>query len=324
MDWERMNKRRVDRHSRPPRSGVALLWAVVVGFFCGGVFMAWLARDVFLSRYETPPSRTDERSVDVVSPDRAGEGIPGSGDDREKRRTEGGGSPSTSYVALVLDDCGYSMKLARRVRSLNLPITWAILPGSPYGKDTAELLSGEVPFLVHVPMQAKSDPVEPEGRGTLYEIGVGMSDREVAQALKPLLDAFPGAYGINNHRGSKATEDASAMRSVMKVLKARNLFFLDSATSSNSVAYRIAVENGLNSAKNEAFLDNVLDAKEIASQFENAVKEARSKKTKKNLVAICHLRPETVNFLETLSRNGPGEGVVLVTLPQLMKNMRGD
>ena len=95
------------------------------------------------------------------------------------------------------------------------------------------------------------------------------------------------------------------MRSVMKVLKARNLFFLDSATSSNSVAYRIAVENGLNSAKNEAFLDNVLDVKEIASQFENAVKEARSKKTKKNLVAICHLRPETVNFLETLSRNGP-------------------
>ena len=76
--------------------------------------MAWLARDVFLSRYETPPPRADERSVDVVSPDRAGEGIPGSGDDREKRRTEGGRSPSTSYVALVLDDCGYSMKLARR------------------------------------------------------------------------------------------------------------------------------------------------------------------------------------------------------------------
>ncbi|MDR1514675.1 MAG: divergent polysaccharide deacetylase family protein [Synergistaceae bacterium] len=223
-------------------------------------------------------------------------------------------------LAIVMDDCGGNMELAKRVLSLDLPITWAIIPNLRFSSETASLLSESgVPFLIHVPMQAISDPDGKAGDPRQYYIGTGMNDVAVRNALSPLLDSLPGAYGVNNHRGSKATEDRELMDSVMSVLLERGLFFMDSNTSKRTVAYEAALDMGLAAAKNSRFLDNESDRAKISEQIDKAVSSVKKGK-KSRRVAICHLRPETVAALETLSLDDIAKkGVQLVTLPQLME-----
>jgi polysaccharide deacetylase 2 family uncharacterized protein YibQ len=226
-------------------------------------------------------------------------------------------------IAIVLDDCGGNVELARRVLSLGLPMTWAIIPNLKYSEKTAEmLLSSGVPFLVHVPMQALSDPDGDTGR---YVIGTGMERRQVRAALIPLLDSLDGAYGINNHRGSKATSDAELMGFVMEVLAERGMFFLDSRTSSRSVAYEAALENGLDAASNSLFLDNEPDKNEISGRMKKALADARGKG---GIIVICHLRTATVAFLEDFAleiKDGRHEtGVRLITLPQWVESAKGE
>jgi polysaccharide deacetylase 2 family uncharacterized protein YibQ len=229
-------------------------------------------------------------------------------------------------LALVLDDCGGSLELARRVISLDLPMTWAIIPNIKYSVATAELLRGHgVPFLVHVPMQAEGDPDGEAGSGGRYHVGVGMGRGDVRDAMVPLLDSLEGAYGVNNHRGSKATADAELMGHVMELLAEREMFFMDSRTSPKSVAYDVAVAKGLGAAKNSHFLDNASDRGKIFQTTMAAMEGARKKGS---AVAICHLRPETVACLERLALDVEDgmhkSGVMLITLPQLADSAKGD
>ena len=81
------------------------------------------------------------------------------------------------------------------------------------------------------------------------------------------LSFVPGAEGFNNHEGSKATEDEEMMREVLGQAKEKNLFFIDSRTSSKSVALRIARELGVPGARRTVFLDNNDDVDYICGQL---------------------------------------------------------
>jgi polysaccharide deacetylase 2 family uncharacterized protein YibQ len=262
------------------------------------------------------------KPVEDAASDDAAE-IPESSDDRTVSAVSSEIKPAVvsrdeGLLALVLDDCGGNMEMARRVQSLDLPITWAIIPNLRHSAETADMLrEAAVPFLVHVPMQALSDPDDKRGNPKYFYIGSGMSGSEVKNALAPLLDSLPGAYGINNHRGSKATADMAVMKSVMDVLAERGMFFMDSRTTPKSVAHKAALERGLKTARNSIFLDNYSDRQKIAFQMKEATALA---KKNGSAVAICHLRPETVAFLEGFSAEYAAiKGVRLVTLPQLLE-----
>lgn len=224
----------------------------------------------------------------------------------------------SAVLAIVVDDCGSNFKMAKLLVDLKLPLTFAIIPHLKYSLPTAEMfVSNDVPFLIHLPMQAYVDPDGKAG-GKLYSIGVGMTEDAISNALLSQIDSLPGAFGVNNHRGSKATSDARTMRAVMKVLKERDVFFLDSSTSSRTVGYKIALEMGLMSAKNNFFLDGESDKEKIEYQTMRAVKAAAKKG---EAIAICHLRAETIEFLKTLSpeRIKKEYGVELITLPNLVE-----
>jgi polysaccharide deacetylase 2 family uncharacterized protein YibQ len=232
-------------------------------------------------------------------------------------------------LALVVDDCGGSLEMARRLLSVDIPLTWSVIPYLKYSEKTAELLRSEdVPFLVHVPMQALADPDGKAGEKNYYHIGVGMTREAVCGALEPMLDSLPGAYGINNHRGSKATADADVMDSVMRVLAKRGMFFMDSRTSPKSVAYKSALKNGVAAAENSHFLDNESDRTRIAEEL--AVASSMAKK-RGSAIAICHLRPETVAFFEDFKAGkievdgiSAISAIRFVTLPQLMELRKGE
>lgn len=215
-------------------------------------------------------------------------------------------------LSLVLDDCGGSLKLAKRVASLDLALTWAILPNLSFTKATVNLVrTHSIPFLLHLPMQAYADGNERKE----YLIGEGMSEEEITKTMRGILTDFPSAFGVNNHRGSRATADSILMLNVMRILKKNGLFFLDSNTSSKSVAYKQALSEGVPSLKNGFFLDNEASLDKIAGQFSQAMRLA---KRRGSLVAICHLRPVTVEYLEKYAQlPSASRDVELVTLPQM-------
>lgn len=232
-------------------------------------------------------------------------------------------TPDTSPVlALVVDDCGFNMKFAHRLFARRLPITWAIIPNTAYSKETAALLDeGEVPYLIHLPMQANGDPSGKAGDPKHYCIGAGMSRDDVRAMVLPIIESMPNAVGVNNHRGSLATSDRQLMNSLMSVLSEHDLFFLDSRTSRDSAAYDEARSAGIDAMKNSLFLDNEADRNKIRAQVEVAIDRAVDRGS---LIAICHLRPETLAFFESIDDEFfTDRGVRLVTLPELIALEKG-
>ena len=205
-----------------------------------------------------------------------------------------GAVPSPRF-ALVIDDFGYSYGMAERIGRLNLRATWAIIPGTPYGKKIAEYaVKRGQPFLLHVPMQAVGDP----NGGRDYVVGIDVSEKKMVEYLESLRKDFPDAIGVNNHRGSKATADAPTMHRFMKALSLGRWGFLDSRTSGRTVAERVARKYNIPAAQNRVFIDGTTDVPTMKARFNTALHLARKSGS---VVAICHAREKTLPFLAYLS-----------------------
>jgi len=231
------------------------------------------------------------------------------------RFLSGDESGSLPEIAIVIDDFGYSSSMAEDLASLDIPQTWTIIPYLD-GTDRAIEIASEkdIPYLIHMPMQAFIDEV-----GGPYIIGVDMESHVVREEIKKVTDTYPGAVGMNNHRGSKATSNKKIMNAVMEELSMTDLFFLDSRTSSSSVAYETALDRNIPAFYNNIFLDNSSDIREISSVFEKIVRMAERNG---QVIAICHVRPVTVEFLADLCTKRV-EGVEFVTVPELLKAREG-
>ena len=290
--------------SSPPRK---LRRAYAVASLLTALFSAAVSA-ALLTLSEDLPKILEKVSVSVTS-----------GDKRiEARKENASPTDASPKIAIVIDDCGADMSMARRVLSSDVPMTWAILPYLRYSSETAEMLrEAGAPYMIHVPMQAEVDLPGKAGQRGPYLIGTGMSRDEVRETLVPVLDSLEGAFGINNHRGSKATSDRDLMDAVMEVISERNLFFFDSRTSPRSVAYDSAVKHGLRAVSNSLFLDGEADRDKIASRMGEALRLAHRKGT---IAVICHLRPETVAFLEDFAGEFVNEnhesGVKFITLAE--------
>lgn len=215
-------------------------------------------------------------------------------------------------LAIVVDDGGNSLEMAKRVASLKLPLTWAILPYTRYANETSVIAADAgIPYLLHLPMQAEIDKDSKE-----YLVGVGMDRQKIKNVTVKALDSLPSPIGINNHRGSLATSKRDIMVPIMDVLKERDLLFFDSRTSGKSVAYGVAVAAGITAFKNGLFLDGTPDQSYIRARFEQAVQTTQKKR---DIIVICHFRPDTILFLEKLNKEYTELPVRLVTLPEMAK-----
>jgi len=140
------------------------------------------------------------------------------------------------------------------------------------------------------------------------------------------LDQFEGYVGVNNHMGSRFTQDAEGLRVVMTELKRRRLFFLDSLTTPKSIGLRVARDVGLTSAARDVFLDHDDDAKMIERQLARLERKARKLGV---AIAIGHPRDRTLAALEawlpTLAQKGislipASEAVYLLTPAEIANN----
>ena len=167
-------------------------------------------------------------------------------------------------IAIVLDDFGGGgHAIAARFCALQQPMTLAILPNEGQVSDLSDRAHANGhQILVHLPMEPEGGQDPGEGA-----ISVDQDDKEIRRRIRQALKKVPHARGISNHMGSKATADERVMQQVLNELKARNLLFLDSRTTANSVAYDMAIDMDLHAYTRDLFLDQVDDIEAIEARL---------------------------------------------------------
>ncbi|MFH1057256.1 MAG: divergent polysaccharide deacetylase family protein [Pseudomonadota bacterium] len=195
-------------------------------------------------------------------------------------------------VAIVIDDLGHSLEAARKLLALDLPLDFSVLPYATHGRQVAQEASAQGrEVLLHLPMEPKSYPSLSPGPGALL---ASMDAERLRQATQAALAAVPGAVGVNNHMGSRLTEDRAAMQAVCEVLRPRGLFFLDSLTSPRSQAWQQAQRMGLAFARRDVFLDNDPSSAAVTAQIARLIELA---KARGQAIAIGHPHPATIQAL---------------------------
>lgn len=156
-------------------------------------------------------------------------------------------------VAVVLDDFGLTYKKNppdEEWMALALPLTFAVMPDSPRTKKAAKAtLEAGKELIIHYPFDPFQKLVLAKDAAAAEDVA------SAAKLLEKCLRDIPGAVGLNNHRSYRGTQNRPLMREFMKVLKTKNLYFLDSKVSPKTAAYEEAKAAGIPAAMNYIFLD---------------------------------------------------------------------
>ena len=99
--------------------------------------------------------------------------------------------------------------------------------------------------------------------------------------------------------GSKATPDAELMRVIMKELKKKKLFFVDSMTISTSKAFAVAQEESVKTAKRSVFIDGQDDEAYIREKILELANTALEKRVVVP-IGIGHIRPKTIAVIKSM------------------------
>ncbi len=196
-------------------------------------------------------------------------------------------------IALLIDDCGMNLNLAERLASMKTPLAFAILPHQPYSRETADAVRkrGKIVFL-HFPMEPESFPATDPGPGAVF---LNMPETLIQAVTKSNVENLGRIDGANNHTGSALTADEVKIRQTLTALSEYTNTFVDSNTSSKSVAYQVCKDLGMRCGINRKFIDNENDHKYITSKLYEAAELAGKSG---GIIVIGHLRPDTVTVLE--------------------------
>nr|WP_275406884.1 divergent polysaccharide deacetylase family protein [Desulfovibrio sp. JC010] len=195
-------------------------------------------------------------------------------------------------MAIVIDDMGEDLGLARGLAALDAKITFSIWPNSSHVKKTIAIAkkSGNE-IMVHLPMEPKGYPKVNPGKDALL---MKMDADSISRITLAAIAKVPGATGLNNHMGSRFTEFYTGMGVVMTQLHKKHLFFLDSRTTPKSAGRKAASKAGVTFYERNIFLDNVKDVRAIKYQLSKTAKIARKRG---QAIAIGHPNHETLKAI---------------------------
>jgi len=162
---------------------------------------------------------------------------------------------SRGTLVFVIDDAGHNAWQLEPFLSLPGPVTIAVLPGLPHTASAAAAVrKAGKELILHQPMEAIGglDP----GPGA---IRADMDDATIRDILRRNLAQVPGAVGMNNHMGSRATSDVRVMSTVLDEAAEAGVYFLDSLTVGDSVVHSVASLMRQSAWERSVFLDNTPD-----------------------------------------------------------------
>ena len=236
------------------------------------------------------------------------------------RRTLPGGPPpamtDAPMIAIVIDDLGANVARTNSAIALPANVTLSFLPDPPRSLQLsrrARLAGHEV--MLHLPMQ----PSGSQNAGE-HALTTGLPPDQLKQRLQWALSRVSDYDGVNNHMGSRFTESAGDLKVVMRELKSRNLFFLDSRTTADSQAQMIAEEFDLPTGRRDVFLDGQRSARAIRQQLVLAENFAR---VHGSVIAIGHPYPETLQVLAAWSRTIRQRGFRLAPVRDVLRVREG-
>jgi len=223
-------------------------------------------------------------------------------------------------IALVIDDIGYSPNEARIFFEMSPNITLSLIPGLPFSKIEAKRAkeNGQA-IMLHLPMEPQKQPkgyAKKNGAALERMIFTTDSDQKIRKQVNEFMEQLPGIVGVNNHMGSKFTEDKHKMEVVLSEIQKRGLFFLDSLTSSRSVGKRVCQNMRLSFAVRDVFIDNSDKPKDIRKQMDKILKKASKYG---EVIAIGHPRSNTIRAIRDFVTHLDRSKFALVRLSELLK-----
>ena len=196
-------------------------------------------------------------------------------------------------IVIIIDDFGYRDDIVSEgFLSLDADITFAIIPGHQNSKVfAAKADQNGYEVIVHMPMESTN-----ETRGEKeYKLTTSMTSDEIESRVEKVISEFPEAVGMNNHQGSKATSDKRIMNIVGNVLKRHGKYFIDSRTSSETVAETTMRSRGVPTIRRHVFLDNEDKNNKIREQLYKLADKAELKGL---AVGIGHAKTNTLKVLK--------------------------
>ena len=218
------------------------------------------------------------------------------------------------FVSVVIDDMGVNQQRTKEMIEIKAPLTSSFLT---YGKNLDEhcLAAQEAghEIMMHTPMEPKVEAdLAPD------TLKISMSDEQIEDEFLKMLSKFEGTNlkGINNHMGSRFTESAEKLDVVMRVLKDKGLFFLDSKTSQFTRGEEVASLEGVDYLQRDVFLDNEDNYDYVLGQLQKLERKA---KKKGYAVGIGHPKKATVAALKDWVKTLDDKPVKLVFLSELLE-----
>jgi len=216
-------------------------------------------------------------------------------------------------VAVIIDDVGHSKPAARPFIEMDHPVALSILPGRTFSMDlAAEAAERGKTILLHLPMEPEDYPGIDPGPGAIL---LSQSREEIREVLERDLASIPGVVGINNHMGSRATTDPMVMETVLGLINKKELFFIDSRTSPETIALKLAREMGIPSARRDVFLDNIPTPSAIDARTDELLDLVEKRGW---AIGIGHANIETANALERMALEASQRNIQWISLESLI------
>jgi polysaccharide deacetylase 2 family uncharacterized protein YibQ len=217
-------------------------------------------------------------------------------------------------IAIVIDDLGDKDQISQELLHWNLPITFAILPFTPFSKT----LAGEAhrqgkEVILHLPMEPRGYPQIRPGEGVLLG---EMNETKLLRQLAKDIEAVPYITGVSNHMGSRLMEEPEKIKIIFSELKRRGLFFLDSRTTPQTVGLQVAQSVGLVAVERNIFIDNSSTEEDIKQQLDQLIQLSLSKG---KAIGIGHPHPSTLKLIKEMIPKLKEKGIEDVPLSSMME-----
>jgi len=217
-------------------------------------------------------------------------------------------------IALVIDDLGGERLIARELLEWDLPLTFSILPFTPYAKTIAEEAHQKgKEVILHIPMEPHGYPKVRIGEGGLLE---EMNEESLRRQLIKDIEAVPYVKGASNHMGSRLMEDREKVKIVLSELKRRKLYFLDSRTTPQTVGIHEAQGIGVKAMERSLFIDHSTDEEDIKEKIEKLIRLSLSNG---KAIGIGHPHPSTIKSIKEMIPKIKEKGIELVPLSVVME-----
>ncbi len=215
-------------------------------------------------------------------------------------------------IALIIDDIGFNLRRAERFLKTDLPITFSVLPRLCWSVESAQALHARGhEIMLHQPMEPFSTEVDP-GPGAIF---VDDRPERIHHVVAENIATLPHVIGVNNHMGSKYTQQPQKMGHALDVVRNRGLFFVDSLTTGHSAAYTCARQMGVSTKRRDLFLDNQQDVSSVIQQLKRLRNRAQRHGS---AIGIGHPRSTTAEAIMRFTDSPESRDVAFVYISQMM------